>query len=450
LPRGVPTPWGRARTLFWSWWTWALAAVAAAAFDHPWIVAILVLGGIVAYLGAPPERAPVYGLDHEFAIESEEFLTTITGAIATPFLEGNDIQIYNNGDEFYPAMIDAISGAEESVTMEAYIYWAGHIGNLFANAMAAKAKQGVAVKILLDAVGSATIGSGILQTLERSGCVVRWYRPLQWYSLNRINNRTHRKTLVVDGRVGFTGGAGIADVWMGNAENPDHWRDVQIRICGPAVAPLQTGFARNWLETTNELLSGSIYYPFLSRRGPFRVQTILSSPETGSSTVRTMYYLSIVCARKSIWIANPYFIPDPAAIDILTDAKRRGVDVKIMLMGIHHDNEVTRLNSVRLYGQLLEAGIEIYEYNRTHLHHKLMVCDGVWSTIGTTNFDNRSFALNEETSICIHDRTIAERLESTYRNDLLGCRRVVLEEWRKRPWKEKVLQQIASILEEQA
>ena len=281
------------------------------------------------------------------------------------------------------------------------------IGRVFADALAEQAKAGRHVKILLDAIGSARIGPEILDVLEAGGCQVAWYNPIRWYTLGRINNRTHRKSLIVDGRVAFTGGAGIADHWQGNARGPDEWRDMQIRLEGPAVVPLQTGFAHNWQQTTGELLSGDAYYPIIDASGPLAVQTLLSSPETGASNVRTMYYLSIVCARESIYIANPYFVPDPVAIETLIDAKNRGVDVRIMVSGIRNDNWLARHNSVRLFGRLLDAGIEIQEFNRTMLHHKTMVVDRRWVTIGTTNFDNRSFAHNEESNVCVFDRALA-------------------------------------------
>ena len=208
-------------------------------------------------------------------------------------------------------MLEAIERAELSITIEAYIYWAGEIGLVFAQALAAKAKSGVKVKILLDAVGSASIGDEILKTLESGPCQVAWYNPIRSYTFGRFNHRTHRKSLIIDGRIAFTGGAGIADHWRGNAEDPAHWRDMQVRLEGPAVTPLQTGFAENWLQTTGELISGPLYYPpHAEPAGPYAAQTIMSSPEIGASTVRTMYYLSIICARKSLYIANPYFVPD--------------------------------------------------------------------------------------------------------------------------------------------
>ncbi len=405
--------------------------------------------GTISYLIAPVESPPRYGLDHEFVVDAAEFRTTIAGATGVPFTRGNRLDLLNNGEEFYPAMLREIEAAQLSITIEAYIYWEGDIGRRFAHALAERARAGVRVKILLDAIGSSTIGADILQILDSSGCQVAWYNPIHWYSIGRFNNRTHRKTLVVDGRVGFTGGAGIADQWLGRAQDADHWRDVQIRIEGPAVIPLQTGFAQNWLERTRELVSGDLYYPALAATGPHEALTIMSSPVTGASTVRIMYYLSIICARRRLYIANPYFVPDPAAIDTLIEAKQRGVDVKIMVSGMNNDNWLSRQNSVRLYGRLLKAGIEIYEYRRTLLHHKTMTVDGVWGTVGTTNFDSRSFAHNEESNVCFHDAALVAQMEETFRDDLLACVRVELSSWQRRGLWARSQEFVAALLQEQ-
>jgi cardiolipin synthase A/B len=449
-PKGLPSLWTRIVRLLWAWWPWAAASVWATATDH-WGWAIGTgIAAVVCYLATPTEFPPRYGLDHQFDVDSKAFLATIAGATGVPFAEGNRLDLLNNGDEFYPAMLDAIAKATRSITMEAYIYWAGAIGNEFADAFAAKARDGVRVKILLDAVGSSTIGTDILAQLEAGGCQLAWYNPIHWFSIGRFNHRTHRKSLIIDGRVAFTGGAGIADHWSGHAQDEKHWRDMNIRVEGPAVIPLQTGFAQNWLETTGELVSGDRYYPPIEPTGNLTVQTLMSSPESGASTVRTMYYLSIVCAKQSIWIANPYFLPDEAAIGTLVDAKRRGVDVRVMVSGIRNDNWLARHNSIRLSGPLLESGIEVCEYNHTMLHHKTMVVDGVWSTIGTTNFDNRSFAHNEESNVCVFDRPLAGRLERIFKEDLAGCRKWTYTEWKKRGIVERARGVIASLLQDQA
>jgi cardiolipin synthase len=446
---GARTVWAKVRQLFFAWWVWATAFILALIYDNwGWAIGTGLMSAF-AFLIWPTEVAPRVGLDHEFSVDDTEFLTTMAGATGIPFYEGNTIEILNNGDEFYPAMLKAIAEAQYSVTIEAYIYWAGNIGRRFAEALAERAKAGVCVKILLDAVGSSTIGDEILEILEKGGCQLAWYNPVRPYSIGRFNHRTHRKSLIIDGRIAFTGGAGIADHWMGNAQDQEHWRDTQIRMEGPAVMPLQTGFAQNWQQSTGELLTGFEFYPDVTPAGTLAVQTVLSSPETGASTARTFYYLSIAAARRSIYIANPYFVPDQGAIDLLVAAKQRGVDVRIMVAGIHNDNWMARQNSVRLYHPLLEAGIDIYEYNHTMLHQKTMVVDGVWSTVGTTNFDSRSFAHNEENNVCFYDAELAKELHAIFIADMKGCERITLEKWRNRGVIAKSLQALASLFQEQ-
>jgi cardiolipin synthase len=449
-PKGVRTVWAKIRQIIFWWWIWGIAAVVALVANEWWWAAGMGAMAWFTYLSWPTEVPPRFGLEHQFSVSDSEFHTSIAGVTGIPFFEGNRLDILNNGDEFYPAMLKAIDEAELSITIEAYIYWAGEIGKRFAEALAKKAKAGVRVKILLDAVGSATIGDEILEILERGNCQLAWYNPLRPYSVGRLNHRTHRKSLIIDGRIGFTGGAGIADHWMGNAQDEKHWRDVQVRIEGPAVVPLQSGFAHNWVQATCELISGALFYPPAEiHAGTLALQTVMSSPETGASSVRNLHYLSISSATKSILIANPYFVPDQGAIDILVEAKKRGVDVRIMVAGIYNDAWLARQNSVRLYGELLEADIHVYEYNHTMLHQKTMVIDGVWGTVGTTNFDSRSFAQNEENNVCFYDATLAGRLEEMFRADLRYCERVTLQAWRNRGVLAKTGQFLVSLLQEQ-
>jgi cardiolipin synthase len=448
-PKGILSLWARVRRVLWSWWLWTALSIWLISDDRWGLATVTTVLALISHLTTPAAEPPKYGLDHEFAIDSPEFLCTTEGASGVPFVDGNSLEILNNGDAFYPRMLDAIRHARITITIEAYIYWAGDIGLEFARALAERAQHGVRVTILLDAIGSADIGREILKTLQDGGCQVAWYNPIQWYTIGRFNNRTHRKSLIVDGEVAFTGGAGIADHWCGNARGPSEWRDIQVRIEGPAVVPLQAGFAHNWQKTTCELLTGAAYYPEIGHRGPLTLQTLLSSPETGSSSVRTMYYLSIVCARKSIFIANPYFVPDEVARDTLIDAKRRGVDVRVMVSGIRNDTRLARLNSTRLLGPFLHAGIEILEYNRTMLHHKTMVVDGLWATIGTANFDNRSFAHNEESNVCVMDRDTAAELERTFLEDAKLCDRVTLEKWRRRGLVTRAAEICAALVQEQ-
>jgi cardiolipin synthase len=448
-PKGMITLWTRVRRLLWSWWPWA--ALCVYFIDQRewwWALGIGIWAGICS-LSTPQEFPPQYGLDHGLEVGSTEFLETMAGSAGIPFFSGNSLELLNNGDRFYPAMLRDVELAERSISIEAYIYWAGEIGLTFARALAAAAQRGVKVKLLLDAIGSQSIGNEIVKILEDGGCHLGWYNPIRLTRLRRINHRTHRKSLIIDGCIGYTGGAGIADQWTGDAHDDEHWRDLQIRIEGPAVRPLQSGFAHNWLECTGELITGPDFYPEIAAAGPLSLQTIMSSPETGSSSARVMYFLAISAAKKTIDIANPYFVPDHTSIDLFRDAVKRGVRVRIMVAGSSNDTLVTRLNSLRLYGALLKAGVKVYEYNRTMMHHKIMVVDGLWSTVGTTNFDNRSFSHNEENNVCACDEGFARQLSETYERDIAVCEQVTLESWKRRPLPQKTAEALASFVQDQ-
>ncbi len=448
-PKGVLTLWTRVRRLLWARWVWLPLTVWALVEDAwGWAVGAGVMT-LATWLLALHESPPQYGLDHRIAAGSPEFLDSLAGLTGAPFLRGNRVDVLNNGDAFYPAMLDAVNAAERSITAEAYIYWAGQIGVQFADALAAASRRGVIVKILLDSVGSSSIGEDILQRLEAGRCQLAWFNPVHWYTIDRFNNRTHRKSLIVDGRVAFTGGAGIADHWCGQAQDADHWRDLQVRIEGPGAIPLQTGFAQNWMLSTGEVVSGPEFFPGPVEAGPVALQMLLSSPSRGVSHARALYYFGIAAARHSLLIANPYFVPDHAAIDLLVDARTRNVDVKIMVSGRHIDNWLARRNSIRLFGRLLHSGVEIHEYNRTMLHHKVMIVDGAWATVGTANFDNRSFAFNEESNMSSADPDLAQVLERTFLDDLGGCDRVTLKAWKHRGVTERAGEWVAALLQDQ-
>jgi cardiolipin synthase A/B len=404
---------------------------------------------VIAYLLQPPSEAPRYGLDHEMPVSGTSFLSTVAGATDSPFVAGNSFEMLHNGDAFYPRMLEDIRSARRSIAIEAYIYWAGEIGAEFAEALAERARSGVHVTILLDAIGAADIGHEILDTLNRGGCEVAWYNPISIRRIHEYNNRTHRKSLIVDGTIAYTGGAGIADHWRGQARNPQEWRDLQVRFAGPAVVGLQSGFAHNWQETTGQVVTGDAYYPIVTPQGPYNLQVVLSSPEIGVSDVQTMYYLAIAGAQQSILVANPYFVPDAVGIDLLVEAKRRGVSVRVMVSGIRNDNWLARQNSIRRYGQLLEAGVEILEYNRSMLHHKVMVVDGAWITVGTANFDNRSFAHNQESNLCLFDEAQARAFQERFTQDAEACTSVSLQQWKTRGWLARLSETIAFVMEEQ-
>jgi cardiolipin synthase len=431
---------------------WALWVVAALVLNHAGFWQLALVAGALAFLlyQATTGRYPVvYPLESSLDVDSEEFQNTMEGATGMPFVPGNHVAIYNNGDEFYPAMLDAIESAKASITMEQYIFWDGAVGRRFAEALAEKSRRDVPVKVLVDAIGSATLGAEIFRILEAGGCQLAWFHPIQWYTLHRANRRDHRKSLIVDGRVAFTGGAGLGDQWLGRARHASEWRDVQVSVTGPAALAQQSGFAQNWLATTGEILCGSAFFPAAKPAGDVRVQTILSSSASGAGAVGTMYFMALQCAKRELFIANPYFVPDARVIDVLASAKRRGVDVKLLLAGNHIDTWWARQNSLRRYGSLLDAGVEIYEFAPTLLHQKTMVVDGTWATVGTANLDNRSFALNEETNLCFHDPAVAEELRTIFHADLARSEKIDLKGWRRRGLLQQMKEQFACLIEDQ-
>jgi cardiolipin synthase len=441
--------WLKVRRVLWSPTFWlALMILAIGAGREGW--AVVAAGfAFFAYLTYTEERAPQYGLEKVVAVGTPAFTDSLSGLAGAPYEPGNELRLLNNGNAFYPAMLDAVRAARYSVTMEAYIYWDGEIGKEMAQALAERSKSGVTVKLLLDAVGSTPIGAEILEILEAGGCQLAWFNPLRWWNINKLNNRTHRKSLVIDGTIAFTGGAGIADHWMGDAEDDAHWRDLMVKIHGPAAIPLQTGFAQNWLETTGEVVSGPDFFPPALPAGESWVQTVLSSPKTGASVARLTHFFALACARRSILIANPYFVPDPIALKLFADAIARGVAIDVIVAGHHNDNWLARHNSVRLFGDLLDLGVRVYEYNRTMLHQKTMVVDSLWATVGTTNFDNRSFALNEESNVCFTDAALVAELEAVTRADMARAELVRRDAWQRRSVFARAQETVASLLEHQ-
>jgi cardiolipin synthase len=415
-----------------------------------WIVTIIT--GVLSFFlyHTTPETHPaVYALQTDLDVESAEFPVTMAGMTGMPLLPGNRVALLNNGDEFFPQMLEAIESAAHSVTMEQYIFWDGRVGRRFAEAFAEKARSGIPVKLLLDAVGSATLGEPVLKILEAGGCQLAWFRPIHWYTMNRANHRNHRKSLIVDGKIAFTGGAGLADHWVGKAKSARSWRDIMIRVEGPAALEQQSGFAQNWLQCTGEILTGHDYFPIPAPVGEVDVQTILSSPFEGTGAAGTMHLIAVQCARRQLCIANPYFIPDARLIDMLGRASGRGVAVKLMLAGDHNDTWWARQNSLRLYGKLLEAGVEIFEFLPTMLHQKIIIVDDAWASVGTANFDNRSLALNDETSVCFYDRPLVKRLHDIFLADLGRCHKVHLAGWNQRGFWQRAGEQFASLMEDQ-
>jgi cardiolipin synthase len=385
-------------------------------------------------------------LGHLYGTQDPQFLRTMGVLLGPSLVDGNAVRELLNGDEIFPAMLDAIRGAQRTITFETYIYWSGTIGAQFADALAERARAGVKVHVLLDWIGSEKLEDTFLQEMEQAGVQVRRYNKPRWYSIGRLNNRTHRKLLVVDGSVGFTGGVGIADIWQGNAQGPEHWRDTHFLVQGPAVGQMQAAFLDNWMQATGVVLHGSDYFPKLEPRGETYAQVFLSSPGGGAESMHLMYLLSITAATRSVRLSMSYFVPDEVAIETFVAAMKRGVEVQIITPGPHIDTEVVRKASRASWGRLLEAGAQIHEYQPTMFHCKVMIVDDVWVSVGSTNFDNRSFAVNDEANLNVYDAKFAQRQAEVFRQDLARSRRVTLEEWQNRPPREKLMEHAAGLL----
>jgi cardiolipin synthase len=388
-------------------------------------------------------------IDHLYSVADPRFVRSMGTLLGPAILEGNRIETLLNGDEIFPSMLAAIRGARRTITFETYIYWSGDIGNEFAVALADRARAGVRVHVLIDWVGAAKMEDDLLEQMEQAGVELERYRPLHWYNLTRMNHRTHRKLLIVDGEVGFTGGVGIADLWQGHAEDPQHWRDTHFRVEGPVVAQMQAGFLDNWLELSAEVLHGDAYFPPLARAGGASAQVFKSSFGEGSESTRLMYLLSIACAEESILLSSSYFVPDDDAIEAFVAARKRGVRVEIVVPGEHIDSKTVRRASRALWGRLLEAGVEIYEYQPTMFHVKVLVVDGLWSSVGSTNFDNRSFSLNDEANLNVLDADFAAEQERDFEEDKRHARRVTHEAWEGRPRSEKLQEWLSGLLRSQ-
>jgi len=368
--------------------------------------------------------------------------------LGPPLIYGNATTTLVNGDRIFPPMLDAIRRAHRNINMETYVYWEGRVGKMFSDALAERASAGVTVHLIIDAVGSDDIDKNYIKHMEATGVKIVVFNPLKWYDWTtaaKLNHRTHRKILVVDGEVAFTGGVGIADDWLGDAKTPEQYRDDHYMIRGPAVLQLQSVFVDNWMQNTGEVLHGRDYFPRIEPVGPEWGQVFKSSPNAGAETMELMYQLSIAASRKIIRIATAYFVPDRQTIDQLVAARKRGVKVQIIVPGHWIDEAVVRPASRDEWGDLLKAGVEIYEYQPTMYHCKQMMVDGLWSSIGSANFDNRSFKLNDEANLNILDARFTSEQEMIFDQDLTKSRRITYEQWHNRPFHEKLEDFLAGI-----
>ena len=418
-----------------------------------WTIAITVLATLlIAALAMnfkTPEKTLERKIEHRYAVSDPQFRREMGVLLGPGIVPGNTVTDLENGDEIFPSMLEAIRGARKTITFETYIYWSGDIGQRFADALAERARNGVAVKVMLDWAGSIKMDDALLEQIKAAGVEVHQYRPLKWYNLGRLNNRTHRKLLVVDGRVGFTGGVGIADQWEGHAEDPDHWRDLHFRIEGPVVAQFQAAFNDNWIKTTGVVLNGADYFPPLERMGDMDAHMFVASPAGGSESMHLMYLMAIAAAERSIDLEAAYFVPDDLIIKALLAARHRGVRVRVILPGKHIDSETVRLASKAHWGELLLGGVEIHEYQPTMMHNKLLIVDGLMVSVGSTNFDVRSFRLNDEASLNVYDAAFAARMTEVFEADLKPTVRYTYEMWQQRPLKEKLFEKFVLPLKSQ-
>lgn len=419
------------------------------------ILAIVVTIGLTAFATIlllnlrAGEKQIRYQIDHRFAVEDPQFLRAVGYLLGPTILTGNRVEALHNGDQIFPAMLEAIRKAEKSITFETYIYWSGKIGKEFSDALSERARAGVKVHVLLDWVGTGKLDSTYLDEMEAAGVELERYHPIRWYTLARINNRTHRKLLVVDGKVGFTGGVGIADLWLGNAQSKDHWRDSHFRLTGPAVGQMQAAFTDNWIKTRAQVLYGDAYFPQLEPAEDMIAQVFKSSKGEGSESVRLMYLLSIASATKSIRLQAAYFVPDSLAIATFVEARKRGVKIEIIVPGPHTDAVVVQSASRSRWPDLLDAGVEIYEFQPTMYHCKVMIVDDVWVSVGSTNFDDRSFRLNDEANLNIYDAQFAQEQVAVFEQDKLRCRRISRAEFKNRSALRNLIDESAGLLRRQ-
>jgi cardiolipin synthase len=408
------------------------------------LVIILVIANL-----SSGEKKIEHKIERLYASDDPQFLRSMGLLLGPPVISGNRFERLLNGDEIFPSMLEGIRSARKTITFETFIYWSGEIGEQIARALADKAREGVAVHVLLDWVGSSKMDKRYLNMLRDAGAEVIQYHKPHWTGLGRMNDRTHRKLLVIDGHTGFTGGVGIAPEWTGRAQDEKHWRDTHFRVAGPVVGHMQAVFMDNWVKASGNVLHGPDYFPPIEPQGDGLAHMFSSSPSGGSDDMQLMYLMAITAATHSIHLASAYFVPDKLTINAIVEAAKRGVKVQIITPGKRIDTHTVREASRACWGDLLRAGVEIYEYQPTMFHCKLLVVDEYLVSVGSTNFDSRSFKLNDEANLNIYDRDFARQQASTFADDIMKSQRVTLEAWLHRPLSEELLEKCARLLDTQ-
>jgi cardiolipin synthase A/B len=413
---------------------WTIIAVAFIV----WFTVVLLFTPRIDYRVSTPLRP-----------DSDEFLHVVQFTCQAAIHRGNRAEILTNGAQFYPAMRDAIRAAEASVNFEGYIFRPGEAATMLIDALVERARAGVEVRLVFDWVGSARMWGAATRQLREAGCTISFYQPITWYRLHRLNNRTHRELLIVDGRIAFTGGAGVADWWLKPEGRRPAWRDTMARIEGPIVAALQGVFAENWLECCGEILTSPRQWPALTSAGDTEAMLVKSSPSDRATSSRVVFQMLIEGAISEIDICTPYFLPDRSLRRVLVRAARRGVRVRVLVPGRLTDQRFVRLASRRMYHELLSGGVRVYEYRPSMTHAKALMVDNTWAVIGTTNIDNRSFEHNDEVNVAFRQRAVTERLRRDFEADLAASDEITAETWAARSPLEKLLGPVCWILERQ-
>jgi cardiolipin synthase A/B len=390
-----------------------------------------------------------YHIEMDVDVCSDHFVRVLESTCQAKLEQGNHVEILTDGSTFYPTMLKAIRNARETINMECYIFKKGDIGDAFIEALCERAKAGVRVTLVLDAIGSFGAFRKSAKPLEAAGCRVAAYQRFTWYRLSRLNNRTHRELLVVDGAIAFAGGAGVADWWDKPMHGKPMWRDMMARIEGPVVADIAGVLAENWVECCGEILTAPETYKGRRKVGSVAAFTVKSSPSDRSTASRVLFQTLIEGANAKVRVSTPYFLPDKAFRQGIKRTLGRGVDMVVIVPGSHTDQHWVRLASRRMYGQMLKAGMRIFEYERGMTHAKLLIVDDLWAVIGTTNLDNRSFEHNDEVNVAFRDGSVSARLMQDFDRDLSNSREITLDDWQHRPVWEKLIGSIAWILERQ-
>lgn len=437
-----------------TWWGWTLLAIG--------LLAVIM---VISALFLPDFHVPelVTGADPDS--ESPEFIDVLVGALGAPVLRGGTARVLQNGDAFYPEILGAVRGARDTVNFQCYIWESGTVSDKFIEAFNAAAARGVEVRILIDAFGAIKFKRRDRQRLRDGGCKLELFRPIKWYNMIRVFKRSHQRAIVIDGTIGFTGGAAIADQWSGNAEAEGHWRDSMTVVTGPLVSGVQMAFGNDWVYCCGEIVTGPRFYP-QPPTGTVAPETrhgnslessdeeaigmaVVSSPSDAEQPIRICYWLGFQAARKSLYISNSYFIPDKALRRAVTDRARAGVDVRILVPGDKTDAKPIRLAGHTHYEELLRAGVRIYEYQPTMMHAKVVVVDGLWSVVGSANMDERSMELNEENVLAIRCRGLAQGIEAGLHDDFSKSKEIDLDEWCRRSIVARLLERCSRAMIEQ-